>query len=347
MPRGPVSRADQELISALAERGVVVSPYQLEAWRRRYLIPRNVRHGLGRGRGSVSALAPDTLPKAEMVGRYGPRPSAIVWYAANAMATGYDRPVPLVRDLLYSALHQALYIEDTTLQARDDGVDPVDRACADAEGEFWLNTYIYGLPKSQRSAYVQYLTASKVGVAEVGRELLEPRLLELGFATEQNLPEVVSFLESNFREADDKFDRLGGPDIATLLLRLGLAGRLLQVLGVIDVDQPAWHGPITKQQVDRFVHANLNWISNFSWGANRMLMIAVHMAHDADFLATVTDVLGEDTAQGLGARIRLDEYGAIVRPLDALDQHRLVKNRANARCARYQRFHAYEQGNGV
>src|ERR1039457_1527832 len=57
MPRSPASRADRELIAALADRGLRVSPYQLERWRTTGLLPRNNRRGLGRGQGSVSELA--------------------------------------------------------------------------------------------------------------------------------------------------------------------------------------------------------------------------------------------------------------------------------------------------
>ena len=44
------------LIDALADRGLDVSPYQLERWRTAGLLPRNNRRPLGRGKGSTSEL---------------------------------------------------------------------------------------------------------------------------------------------------------------------------------------------------------------------------------------------------------------------------------------------------
>lgn len=60
MPRTPPSRADQELIQALAAEGVTVTPTQLERWRREGYLPRNRRQGLGRGAGSRSEIAAGT-----------------------------------------------------------------------------------------------------------------------------------------------------------------------------------------------------------------------------------------------------------------------------------------------
>src|SRR5689334_21521892 len=70
MPRGSTSRADRLIIATLADQGVRVTSYQLERWRRLGLIPRNKRHGLGRGRGSVAEIAPDTISAVETVARF-------------------------------------------------------------------------------------------------------------------------------------------------------------------------------------------------------------------------------------------------------------------------------------
>ena len=61
VPRSGPSRADAELLSAAAARGCAVSFPQLERWRTMGLVPRNVRHGCGRGRGSVSVAAAGAL----------------------------------------------------------------------------------------------------------------------------------------------------------------------------------------------------------------------------------------------------------------------------------------------
>jgi hypothetical protein len=54
VPRTQPSRADQELIGALALRGVSITATQLERWRSKGYLPRHIRHGLGRGAGSRS-----------------------------------------------------------------------------------------------------------------------------------------------------------------------------------------------------------------------------------------------------------------------------------------------------
>lgn len=55
MPRTQPSRTDQELIRALASRGVSITATQLERWRSKSYLPRHLRQGLGRGAGSRSA----------------------------------------------------------------------------------------------------------------------------------------------------------------------------------------------------------------------------------------------------------------------------------------------------
>lgn len=67
MPRGSPSQADLALIEALHERGLVVSPYQLERWRRLGLIPRNVRRWLGRGKGSTAEMPDDAIDVVTLV----------------------------------------------------------------------------------------------------------------------------------------------------------------------------------------------------------------------------------------------------------------------------------------
>lgn len=56
MARGALSQADSALIGALRDRGVRVSGPQLERWRTAGILPRNERHGLGRGRGAISSV---------------------------------------------------------------------------------------------------------------------------------------------------------------------------------------------------------------------------------------------------------------------------------------------------
>lgn len=59
MPRGPIGGATAALIKAVADRGVKVSPYQIERWRAAGELDRPVRHGRGRGRGTASEAPTD------------------------------------------------------------------------------------------------------------------------------------------------------------------------------------------------------------------------------------------------------------------------------------------------
>lgn len=69
MPRGEPSRADTELIQALADQGLTVSHYQLERWRATGQLPRNRRRALGRGKGSVSELDSHAVRQAATLAR--------------------------------------------------------------------------------------------------------------------------------------------------------------------------------------------------------------------------------------------------------------------------------------
>lgn len=61
MPRTPPSSTDRALLAAVADRGVALSYTQLERLRTAGLLPRNTRHGLGRGHGSSSEPAADLV----------------------------------------------------------------------------------------------------------------------------------------------------------------------------------------------------------------------------------------------------------------------------------------------
>ncbi len=65
MPRRAPGQADSALIAALRDRGVHVSEAQLERWRTAGLLPRNERHGLGRGAGSTSQVPPGAIDIAQ------------------------------------------------------------------------------------------------------------------------------------------------------------------------------------------------------------------------------------------------------------------------------------------
>ncbi|MER6425725.1 hypothetical protein [Streptomyces sp. NPDC001137] len=118
MVRGKPSTADWELVERLAARGLQVSPAQLERWRAARLLPQHERRWLGRGRGSVSVLAEQTVHIAAALGQHA-RPgrdlrwTVIAWYASagrqalpGELAVP-EPPWPAVREALVWAMSRS------------------------------------------------------------------------------------------------------------------------------------------------------------------------------------------------------------------------------------------------
>ena len=87
MPRAQASATDAQLVVQAAGVGLTISTRQIERWREQGLIPRNIRRGQGRGRGSRSDAPPGT---AELVmclaqhARRGRRPRDLALLAFGA-----------------------------------------------------------------------------------------------------------------------------------------------------------------------------------------------------------------------------------------------------------------------
>ncbi|MEV8047715.1 hypothetical protein AB0P02_28315 [Streptomyces griseoluteus] len=118
MARGEPSAADAELIGRLAALDVAVSAAQLERWRGLGLLPRHARVWLGRGRGSVSVLAEETVAVAAVLGRHARsgrdvRWTVIAWYAeaGRPALPGQlavpEPPWPAVREALVWAMRRS------------------------------------------------------------------------------------------------------------------------------------------------------------------------------------------------------------------------------------------------
>jgi hypothetical protein len=96
VPRTGSSRADLELTARLAARGFTGSTARYERWRHAGLLPPHERHGAGRGHGSASVLAPETVEIAAALARYATQGSdlriaAIAWFLD---ANGWETPIP-------------------------------------------------------------------------------------------------------------------------------------------------------------------------------------------------------------------------------------------------------------
>lgn len=97
MPRGGPSRADREVIAALAERGLRSSPARLERWRHAGLLLVNRRRGAGRG--STSTLEPETIEIAAALARHARqgrdlRLAVVDWFAEAGLPQPGRPPMP-------------------------------------------------------------------------------------------------------------------------------------------------------------------------------------------------------------------------------------------------------------
>ena len=98
MPRSADSEADRDLTARLAARGLAGSSARYERWRRAGLLPRQARHGAGRGRGSISTLAPTTVEIAAALARHAVqgrdlRAAVIAWFFEAGHPAAPGEPV--------------------------------------------------------------------------------------------------------------------------------------------------------------------------------------------------------------------------------------------------------------
>ena len=85
VPRSSDSETDQELTAGLAALGLVGSSARYERWRRAGLLPRHERYGAGRGHGSTSKLALETVEIAAALARHAVqgrdlRATVVAWF---------------------------------------------------------------------------------------------------------------------------------------------------------------------------------------------------------------------------------------------------------------------------
>lgn len=91
------SQADRQLIDALAQRGVEVSPSQLKRWRAAGLLPTPQRTARGRGRGRTSDSYPaGTADRAAAVAELVARRTPLREVALHLFVRGYDVEGPVV-----------------------------------------------------------------------------------------------------------------------------------------------------------------------------------------------------------------------------------------------------------
>ncbi|MGI5292779.1 hypothetical protein ACQEVF_57040 [Nonomuraea polychroma] len=209
MPRRGPSRADREVIAHLAERGLKVSPAQLERWRHAGLLPPNERRGCGRG--STSELAPETAEMAAVLARHARqgrdlRLAVVDWFAE----AGLPQPGrPAVPEPPPAAVHAALVWVSGTCPVRrligearkartERDVDAFYSVAASAFGREPVNPIAFDVDEmraailtrrdmdedlpsrsSGRQAVVQLIAAAGLGVDEIGTDAFSEALAVL------------------------------------------------------------------------------------------------------------------------------------------------------------------------
>lgn len=321
MPRGAVSRADQELIAALRALRLKVSPYQLERWRQNGLVPKNIRRSLGRGRGTTSELAPDALACAVTVASaMDPKPPSVLAHITLALLGRFNDTYDIASRPLRTSV-AALITESDLLDLDEDVAyaraadmsSPRHASFSPARGHPSLNK-VSDVIAHKRNVHQHFLVASYLGVPAVGRGLLGQTLLELGYAHDDSVDMLLDFLEVTFTPATDRHVIVNSVDTTELAYLLCAANFIL------DIPQTnRWfHVPATNPQQARFKHSpvrSLALLRSFPGSIN--LAAVIFLIADTAFHREVHDILGEDWEGETRHRIVTTQFGVQVKPLEA------------------------------
>jgi hypothetical protein len=216
MARTGPGTADRQLISQLAARDLSVSAAQLERWRHAGLLPRNSRHGRGRGRGSLSEASPEAVEIAAALGRHARqgrdlRLAVADWFAEAGLPAMPGEPV--VPEPPHAAVHAALtWIIATSPAYRL--IELARSARTDAEQDAFYDTAAAALRrmpsrvagfdvaavreallarrdlpdgtfksgKQVRSGMIQLIAGTGMGYAEIGADALAEAFAETGLS---------------------------------------------------------------------------------------------------------------------------------------------------------------------
>lgn len=325
MPRGKVSASDRALVDALRQRGYAVSPYKLERWRAKGLMPKNVRRSLGRGRGTVSTPAPDAAACAAMLSESRSDASKIVRYLIGTVRSPYrfrPRDGVVARRPTMMALRQILMVDDLLNMTEDE---------AYAQAEYFSNTQFISFSRDRypalsdleddvvahkRDMYQHYLVASYLGVNAVGEGLLRRVLLDLGMASNGVVDTALAFLGCNFTSAANRWKLLSELPLDEILYNLSLAAFLL----VVDPDCKRNHfqGESLRiaDQLTRFQELDMGWIEKVAdLLVEPEIFILVFLVKDRDFREQVEYVLGNEFLTLLRERMAVIDNAVIVKSL--------------------------------
>jgi len=188
LPRPSATRR-RYLDTALAVRGLVGSSTRYERWRHAGLLPRHERHGAGRGRGSISVLAPATIEIAVALARHTAqgrdlRATVIAWFfEAGHPATPGDPAVPEPPDV---AVAEALAWAVRT----DPGYRLLQRARAAVTETQKDDFYAVAAERARRGPD----PSAGFDPAAIRKALLSGRDIEDTFASSESRTDIVHYI---------------------------------------------------------------------------------------------------------------------------------------------------------
>ncbi len=234
------SPADQRLLQDARAAGYAVSPTQLERWRTSGLVPRNIRTGLGRGRGSVSVVPEDALARLIAVAKSARQGRALLPDTVLARVV-HGMPVPdaVVRSKVVRHLRRLVRVfaldrvGDQGWQARNDRARRHMRGAGGPPVLDMLLSAAHDDPSSDDGAGAWRLGAVLAhvmagdGDGVTGEELAR----EMATAGGQRL----STAEVEQLVAEVRAGETAGSDLAEVMARLMSVHRLIEAAETVDM----------------------------------------------------------------------------------------------------------------
>jgi hypothetical protein len=279
------SATDRRILDELASRGIRVSAYQLERWRTRGLVPRNVRRGRGRGRGTSSAVAADLVPSLETVALANTQRWDIelqILRMMHDLAESPEREYQLDR-LAERPIRKALefaVVRERPSPMDEDAAYAVANSFAISDGFLtWpekRGQYTEAEIEKMRAAYEHVLAADRIGVAAVGWGMLVDSVIKLQWADPEAADDLVDYLDLVLNRRLEHIT----------LAREAPYDKLLMVAKVV-VRVSSFTGTFP----DRLVDSSFPWLPSLHHDYRWWPTLLMAMLMDRDFFGAATDFL--------------------------------------------------------
>ncbi|TDO38242.1 hypothetical protein C8E87_1892 [Paractinoplanes brasiliensis] len=278
-------------LEVLAKRGIQVSPYQLERWRARGLVPRNDRRGLGRGFGTYSVPSADLVSSLETIACAGVRRTQVEWQVLVYMhrmaksSDGEDRLARLAERPIRRCLEYAVLHERPAGMNEDDAYREAANLALE-EFNWWLPRVPRGQAaahyeptelREMRAACEQVLAADRIGVLAVGSELLVESVIRLRWArTEAEAETLVDYLDLVLNRRREHLDLARSVPYDQLL---GVATKAARVAA------------FGSTFPDRLENSRFSWLPYPGYAYSGWLVLLMAMLMDSSLVAAASGFL--------------------------------------------------------